>query len=79
MDIYEAYKEQFFSGLKSMERGDPNATPEALFKVVDAENSPLRFNLGSNNLAWTQQAYAERIATWEAWQEVSASAQGDVK
>ncbi|TWR24703.1 SDR family NAD(P)-dependent oxidoreductase [Mucilaginibacter pallidiroseus] len=79
MDIYGGYKEQFFTGLKSMERGDPNATPEALFKVVDSENPPLRFNLGSNNLAWTQSAYAERMATWEAWQEVSASAQGNIK
>jgi NADP-dependent 3-hydroxy acid dehydrogenase YdfG len=77
MDIYAAYKEQFFDSLKSMERGDPNATPEALFKVVDSDNPPLRFNLGSHNLAWTKGAYAERMASWEEWQDVAASAQGN--
>lgn len=76
MDIYEDYKGKFFEGLKAMERGDPNATPEALFKVVDVENPPLRFFLGSHCLPWARAAYAERIATWEAWAEVSNSAQG---
>jgi NAD(P)-dependent dehydrogenase (short-subunit alcohol dehydrogenase family) len=76
LDIYEDFKTQFFGRLRSMERGDPKATPEALFKVVDAENPPLRFNLGSHNLPWVRAAYAERLATWEAWQAVSESAQG---
>ena len=44
-----------------MERGDPNATPEAIFKIVDAENPPLRFFLGSHNLPWVRAAYAERL------------------
>jgi len=79
LDIYGDFKEQFFGRLRGMERGDPEATPEALFKVVDAENPPLRFNLGSQNLPWVRLAYEERLATWEAWQEVSASAQGEPK
>ncbi len=62
-----------------MERGDPEATPEALFKIVDAEQPPLRFNLGSHNLPWVRAAYAERLATWEAWESVSNSAQGKTK
>jgi NADP-dependent 3-hydroxy acid dehydrogenase YdfG len=79
LDVYEDFKTQFFGGLRSMERGDPNATPEALFKVVDAENPPLRFNLGSHNLPWVRAAYAERLATWEAWDAVSSAAQGNTK
>ena len=59
-----------------MERGDPEATPEALFKVVDAENPPLRFFLGSHNLPWVQKAYEERLAEWEEWKDVSNAAQG---
>jgi hypothetical protein len=39
----------------------------------------LRFNLGSNNLPWVRAAYAERLATWEAWEDVSNSAQGKSK
>jgi NADP-dependent 3-hydroxy acid dehydrogenase YdfG len=76
LDIYADLKTQLFGNLKNMERGDPNATPEALFKIVDAEYPPLRFNLGSHNLPLTRAAYAERLATWEAWAPVSNSAQG---
>jgi len=79
LDVYEEFKNQFFGTLRGLERGDPGATPEALFKVVDAENPPLRFNLGSHNLPWVQKAYAERLALWEEWNSVSASAQGNAK
>jgi NAD(P)-dependent dehydrogenase (short-subunit alcohol dehydrogenase family) len=76
-DIYTDFKSQFFERLTNLEKGDPDATPEALFNVVDAENPPLRFFLGSHNLPWVRQAYTERLATWEAWEEVSNSAQGN--
>ncbi len=79
LDVYEDYKTQFFNGLRGMERGDPNATPEAIFKIVDADNPPLRINLGSNNLPWVRTAYAERLATWEEWDAVAAAAQGASK
>ncbi|MDF2455187.1 MAG: family NAD(P)-dependent oxidoreductase [Cytophagaceae bacterium] len=76
LDLYTDFKNHFFDELKNLERGDPNATPEALFKLVDSENPPLRFFLGSHNLPWVRKAYAERMAEWEAWQEVSEAAQG---
>jgi NADP-dependent 3-hydroxy acid dehydrogenase YdfG len=76
LDIYTDFKAQFMEGLKTMERGNPNATPEALFKMVDAEQPPLRFFLGNQNLAGVRAAYAERLATWEAWETVSNKAQG---
>ncbi|RDC63450.1 SDR family NAD(P)-dependent oxidoreductase [Adhaeribacter pallidiroseus] len=76
LDLYNDFKAQFIQSLKTMERGDPQATPEALFKIVDAENPPLRFFLGSHCLPWVRTAYQERLATWEAWEAVSNSAQG---
>jgi NADP-dependent 3-hydroxy acid dehydrogenase YdfG len=79
LDIYADFKAKFIEGLRNMERGDPNATPEALFKVVDADHPPLRFFLGSYNLPWTRKAYNERLATWEAWADVSNAAQGAPK
>lgn len=79
MEIYTEFKNQFFETLKDLERGDPEATPQALFQVVDAENPPLRFNLGSNNLAWTRGVYEERLALWEQWDAVASSAQGVAK
>ena len=79
LDVYASLRTQIFDRLKTMERGNPNATREAVFKVVDAENPPLRLFLGSHNLPWVRGAYAERLATWEAWESVSNSAQGTSK
>lgn len=76
LDIYADFKAQFFGTLRTLERGNPDATPAALFKIVDAENPPLRFFLGNQNLPSVRKAYSERLATWEAWEEVSNSAQG---
>ncbi|WP_129715638.1 SDR family NAD(P)-dependent oxidoreductase [Pedobacter sp. SYP-B3415] len=75
MDMYAGVKEQFFQSLQTLPKGDPLATPQALFKVVDAESPPLRFHLGSENLPWVRAAYAERLAVWEEWDAVSVSAQ----
>jgi NADP-dependent 3-hydroxy acid dehydrogenase YdfG len=79
LDIYTDFKAQFIEGLKTMERGDPSATPEAIFKIVDAEHPPLRFFLGSQCLPWVRAAYNERLATWEEWASVSDAAQGNPK
>jgi NAD(P)-dependent dehydrogenase (short-subunit alcohol dehydrogenase family) len=76
LDIYTDFKGQFVESLKTMETGDPEATPEALFKIVDAPNPPLRFFLGSHCLPWVRSAYAERLTTWDAWADVSNPAQG---
>lgn len=79
MDVYTDFKAKFVDGLKNSERGDPEATPDAVFKIVDAENPPLRFFLGSHNLPWVRKAYADRLATWEEWERVSSAAQGQPK
>jgi NADP-dependent 3-hydroxy acid dehydrogenase YdfG len=76
LDIYGDLRKQVYERLGSMQRGDPKATPEALFKMVDAEKPPLRFNLGSQNLPWIRAAYADRLKTWEEWESVSNAAQG---
>ncbi|PWS33185.1 SDR family NAD(P)-dependent oxidoreductase [Pedobacter paludis] len=79
LDVYQDFKTQFFGTLGELERGDPNATPDAIFKIVDSENPPLRINLGSHNLPWVRSAYAERLASWEEWDAVSLTAQGNTK
>lgn len=79
MDIYNDFKSEFFKNLGSLDRGEPEATPDALFQVVDTENPPLRFHLGSHNLTEVKAAYAERLNEWEAWDEVSNAAQSITK
>jgi NADP-dependent 3-hydroxy acid dehydrogenase YdfG len=74
LDVYADFRANFMARLKGSEGGDPQATPAALFAVVDAAEPPLRFFLGSQNLPWVRAAYAERLATWEQWAPVSDAA-----
>lgn len=76
MDVYDDLRKRIFGGLSSQKRGDPQATADAVLKVVDAEHPPLRFALGSTVLPTARAAYADRIADWEAWKAVSNAAQG---
>ncbi|WP_312333767.1 SDR family NAD(P)-dependent oxidoreductase [Sphingobacterium sp.] len=76
LDIYRDFKSHFFNELGQMQKGDPNATPAAIFSIVDTVNPPLRLNLGKGNLSWVRDIYAQRINTWEEWDAISAQAQG---
>jgi NAD(P)-dependent dehydrogenase (short-subunit alcohol dehydrogenase family) len=77
LEPYADFRQRFIARLSSMERGEPKATAEAILKLVDAENPPLRFALGSEILPRARALYADRIATWEAWKDVSNAAQGE--
>ncbi len=77
MDAYAELRQQVFGRLSSAERGDPQATAEAILKIVDAEEPPLRFIVGNAMLPMVRAAYADRLATWEAWEPVSNAAQGE--
>ena len=76
LDVYTDYKSKFFESLRGLERGDPKATPEAIFKAVDSEHPPLRLFLGSHNLPWTRTTYSDRMSLWEEWAAVADAAQG---
>ncbi|WEK70287.1 MAG: SDR family NAD(P)-dependent oxidoreductase [Candidatus Chryseobacterium colombiense] len=73
---YDDLKSSLMENLKKLERGNPIATSEAIFAVVDAENPPLRLLLGKNDLPHIQRIYSERIQEWETWKTVSEAAQG---
>ena len=79
MEPYAAFRAQFLTHLANVERGDPEATAEAMLTLVDAENPPLRFGLGTSILPRARAAYTERLETWEAWEEVSNAAMGEPK
>ena len=79
MDAYADLRQRVFGGLSGEKRGDPQATAEAVLQLVDAPEPPLRFMLGNQNLPQVRAAYADRLAVWEAWEEVSNAAQGEPK
>lgn len=76
LEPYAEFRQQVIARLNTVERGDPQATSEAILKLVDTENPPLRLGLGTTILSRARAAYAERIATWEAWEDVSNAAMG---
>ena len=56
--------------------GDPVSSAEALLRVVDADQPPLRVFFGAAPLSIAKADYASRIETWEAWDDVAQLAQG---
>jgi NAD(P)-dependent dehydrogenase (short-subunit alcohol dehydrogenase family) len=76
---YAEFRKQFLTRLANLERGDPEATVDAILKLVDTNDPPLRLGLGNTILPRARAAYAERIATWETWENVSNAAQGESK
>ena len=73
---YEPLRNMVFENMSKLERGNPDATAQAILKVIDSENPPLRMFLGSNSLNEIRQTYSDRIKVWEDWQDVAAAAQG---
>jgi NAD(P)-dependent dehydrogenase (short-subunit alcohol dehydrogenase family) len=57
--------------------GDPTATREAILKVVDAEEPPLRVFFGVAPLEIVTRDYESRLETWREWQPVAVAAHGD--
>jgi NAD(P)-dependent dehydrogenase (short-subunit alcohol dehydrogenase family) len=58
--------------------GDPEATADAILKVVDAAEPPLRIFLGTTGLPMAREEFAKRIQVWEQWNDVSVAAQGNL-
>ena len=46
---------------------------------MDVDDPPLRLGLGNSILPRARDAYAERLAEWEAWEDVSNAAMGEPK
>jgi NAD(P)-dependent dehydrogenase (short-subunit alcohol dehydrogenase family) len=76
MAIYDQLRADFQAGTTEDSFGLPEATTDAVLQLVDAENPPLRLFLGKVAFPWVKQVYADKLATWEAWSEVSAKAHG---
>ena len=76
INLYDNIKSSLFSSFTEDSIGDPQATSEAILQIVDAENPPLRLLLGKVGFPWISQVYAERISTWEQWQDVAVAAHG---
>jgi NAD(P)-dependent dehydrogenase (short-subunit alcohol dehydrogenase family) len=51
--------------------GNPRAAGDAILKIVDAPEPPLRVFLGKSGPAFVPAAYEERIRIWKEWEHLS--------
>jgi hypothetical protein len=61
---------------KEMAAGDPAAAAQALLKIVDSDDPPLRVFFGTQGYQLIQKVYADRLKVWADWQDLSAEAHG---
>lgn len=76
MPEYDQVRADFQAGMTDDIFGKPEATTEAVLKLIDSENPPLRLFLGKVAYPWVKQVYAGRAAEWDAWSEVATAAHG---
>lgn len=76
LPVYDDLRNLVIESIGGMEKGNPHATPDAIFKAVDAAEPPLRLSLGRYNLPEIRKAYFNRLKLWEEWEAVSNAAQG---
>jgi NAD(P)-dependent dehydrogenase (short-subunit alcohol dehydrogenase family) len=76
MPEYDQVKADFQAGITDDAFGKPDATTNAVLKLVDSENPPLRLFLGKVAYPWVKQVYESRHAEWEQWNEVAVAAHG---
>jgi NAD(P)-dependent dehydrogenase (short-subunit alcohol dehydrogenase family) len=78
LTAYDSYRQKALEqrAQRTSSPGDPQASGEAILKIVDAEVPPLRTFFGTAPLSIAERDYAGRLATWHEWQSVAELAQG---
>jgi NAD(P)-dependent dehydrogenase (short-subunit alcohol dehydrogenase family) len=74
--VYDDLRRRLAGLVGKQPAGDPAAAAQALLKIVDSDNPPLRVLFGQGFYPMVQQAYADRLKTWADWQDLSIEAQG---
>lgn len=75
-EVYAPLKKAFFEAAVPESWGNPETTAPAVLALIDSKNPPLHFLLGKVAYPAVKQVYAERLAEFEDWKEVSADAHG---
>ncbi|TDW17482.1 SDR family NAD(P)-dependent oxidoreductase [Kribbella kalugense] len=74
---YNGLRARLATMMGNQPAGDPAAAAQALLKIVDSDNPPLRVLFGLGFYQVLQQVYADRLKTWSDWQDLSLEAQGN--
>ncbi len=74
--LYEPLREAIKTNVKPEHFGKMEATNEALLKLIDSPNPPLRLFMGKVALPVVKQVYEQRLSVWEEWNDVAVAAHG---
>jgi NAD(P)-dependent dehydrogenase (short-subunit alcohol dehydrogenase family) len=74
--VYDGLRQRIAAFAGKQPAGDPAAAAQALLKIVDSDNPPLRVLFGQGFYPMLQQVYTERLKTWADWQDLSVEAHG---
>jgi len=73
---YDHIRQAMAARSGSAKYGDPAAAGPALLQIVDADNPPLRVLFGSMPVELVKHPYAQRLQTWNDWEQLSRAAEG---
>jgi NAD(P)-dependent dehydrogenase (short-subunit alcohol dehydrogenase family) len=76
MSEYDGVRAAFQASTPDDFWGVPDATTDAVLKLIDSENPPLRLPLGKYAYPLIKQNYQARYTEWDSWNEVSSAAHG---
>jgi NAD(P)-dependent dehydrogenase (short-subunit alcohol dehydrogenase family) len=76
LELYGPLKQAFSEGSTPDIWGKPEATVDAILKVIDSPNPPLRILFGKVAYNLVKEVYAQRLASIEEWKDVSVTAHG---
>jgi NAD(P)-dependent dehydrogenase (short-subunit alcohol dehydrogenase family) len=74
--VYDGLRRRLAGVMGKQPAGDPAAAAQALLKIGDSDNPPLRVLFGLGFYPMLQQVYADRLKSWADWQDLSAAAHG---
>lgn len=73
IDAYEPVREARRAGAAARVPGDARASAAVVLRLADLPEPPLRLFLGGYPYPVAEQAYRERLATWERWRDLAES------
>jgi short-subunit dehydrogenase len=76
MAEYSEVKANHQAGVPPDFRGVASGTVNAVLKLIDSENPPLRLLLGKYANALVKREYASRNTEWDSWMETTLASQG---
>jgi NAD(P)-dependent dehydrogenase (short-subunit alcohol dehydrogenase family) len=78
LPAYEDLRQEFAAqrAARVASPGHPEATRDAILRIVDAEDPPLRVFFGDGPLAIATRDYESRLAQWRQWEPLSIAAHG---